>query len=96
MTNSSDTAHQRTNINNLKFGMPSLYGWIRCMEYLLHISYNLVIQKWSVRDSQQKILRLEKKKYIQEQFRRKLRLLIDVVKQDVGTSNDRNTARRFL
>lgn len=39
---------------------------------------------------------IRKKKNIQEQFRRKLGLLIDVVKQGVGTSNDKNTARRFF
>lgn len=95
--NCLDIVQQRTvNINNLKFGMSSLHGWIRCMEFLLHISYNLEIQKWSVRDPQQKILKLERKKNIQEQFRRKLGLLIDVVKQGVGTSNDGNTARRFF
>lgn len=95
--NCLDIVQKRTiNINNLKFGMSSLYGWIRCMEYLLHISYNLEIQKWSVRDPQQKILKLERKKNIQEQFRQKLGLLIDVVKQGVGTSNDGNTARRFF
>jgi len=66
------------------------------MEYLLHISYNLEIQKWSVRNPQQKILKLERKRNIQEQFRRRLGLLIDVVKQGVGTSNDGNTARRFF
>lgn len=95
--NSLDIAQQRTiNVNNLKFGMSSLHGWIRCMEYLLHISYNIEIQKWSVRDPQQKKLKLERKKHIQEQFRQKLGLLIDVVKQAVGTSNDGNTARRFF
>lgn len=94
---SFDIVQQRTiNINNLKFGMSSLHAWIRCMEYLLHISYNLEIQKWSVRDPQQKILKLERKKNIQQQFRQKLGLLIDVVKQGVGTSNDGNTARRFF
>jgi len=51
--NSLDNAQHRTiNINNLKFGMSSLHGWIKCMEYLLHISYNLEIQKWSVRNPQ--------------------------------------------
>lgn len=95
--NSFDIVQQRTiNMNNLKFGMSSLHGWIRCMEFLLHVSYNLEIQKWSVRAPQQKILKLERKKNIQEQFRRKLGLLIDVVKQGVGTSNDGNTARRFF
>lgn len=94
--NSLDFA-QRINIDNLKFGISSLHGWIRCIqEFLLHISYNLEIQKWSVRDPQQKILKLERKKNIQEQFRQKLGLLIDIVKQGVGTSNDGNMARRFF
>lgn len=42
--NCLDIVQQRTiNINNLKFGMSSLHGWIRCMEFLLHISYHLEI-----------------------------------------------------
>lgn len=41
-------------------------------------------------------LKIRKEKNIQEQFRRKLGLLIDVMKQGVGTSNDGNTARRFF
>lgn len=39
----------------LKFGMSSLHAWIRCMEFLLHIAYNLEIKKWSIRNSQEKL-----------------------------------------
>ncbi|EFN82236.1 hypothetical protein EAI_12747, partial [Harpegnathos saltator] len=38
----------------------------------------------------------ERKKNIQQEFRQKLRLLMDVVKQGIGTSNDGNTARKFF
>lgn len=54
--NSLHIVQQRmVNTDYLKFGMSSLHGWIRYMEYLLHISYNLEIRKWSIRDPQQKI-----------------------------------------
>lgn len=79
-----------------KFGLSSLHAWIRSMEYLLHVSYNLEIKKWSVRNAQDKIARLERKKRIQQKFREKLGLLVDFVKQGVGTTNDGNTARRFF
>lgn len=37
-----------------------------------------------------------KKKNIQDAFKNRMGLLIDVVKQDHGSTNDGNTARRFL
>lgn len=66
------------------------------MEFLLHISYNLEIKKWSIRDPQEKLLKEKRKKKLQEDFRQKLGLLIDVVKQGVGNTNDGNTARKFF
>lgn len=38
----------------------------------------------------------ENKKRIQQEFRKELGLLIDIVKQGSGTTNDGNTARRFF
>lgn len=79
-----------------KFGMSSLHAWIQSMEYILHISYNLKIKKWSVRNIQEKTARLERKRKIQQEFRNKLGLLVDFVKQNVGTINDGNTSRGSL
>lgn len=83
-------------IEHYKFGLSSLHGWIRCMEFLLHVSYNLEIKKWSTRDAQEKLRKEKRKKKIQEEFRQKLGLLIDVIKQGVGSTNDGNTARKFF
>lgn len=83
-------------VEHYKFGLSSLHGWIRCMEFLLHVSYNLEIKKWSIRDLQEKLRKEERKKTIQREFRQKLGLLIDVVKQGVGSTNDGNTARKFF
>lgn len=86
---------KQVEVDHYKYGMSSLHAWIRSMEYLLHISYNLEIKKWSVRNTQEKAAKLERKKKIQQEFRNKLDLLVDFVKQGVGTTNDGNTARRF-
>lgn len=81
--------------DHYKFGISSLRVWIRSMEYILHISYNLEIKK-SVRNIQEKTARHERKRKIEQEFRNKLGLLVDFVKQGVGTTNDGNTARRFF
>lgn len=66
------------------------------MEFLLHVSYNLPFKKWSVRNSVFKEQRESAKRKIQEEFKQKLGLLIDIVKHGVGSINDGNTARRFF
>lgn len=79
-----------------RFGISSLHAWIRCMEFLLHISYNLQVKKWSVRRAEEKAEKQIRKKKIQQEFRKRLGLLVDVIKQGVGTTNDGNTARTFF
>lgn len=54
--------------------MSSLHAWIRSMEFLLHISYNLEIKKWSIRDPQEKLLKEKRKKKLQD-FRQKSRII---------------------
>ncbi|CAH2088755.1 unnamed protein product [Euphydryas editha] len=44
-----------------KYGLSSLHMWIRCMECILHISYNLDFKKWAAR-SDDKLLKDSKKK----------------------------------
>ncbi|KAF2888583.1 hypothetical protein ILUMI_17589, partial [Ignelater luminosus] len=65
-----------------RFGLSVLHAYIRCLECLLHISYRLTIQSWKVK--------------IQEQFRQKMSLLVDVSKPNYRTSDDGNTAKRFF
>ena len=81
---------------HLSFGLSSLHCWIRCFEYLLHISYRLNIKCWAVTSDQNKREVEERKKAIQSSFRTKMGLLVDVVKQGKGSSNDGNTARKFF
>lgn len=52
-----------------KFGLSSLHAWIRFMELILHVSYNLSFKKWSATTAEQKIEKEAKKnmyKYVLE------------------------------
>jgi len=86
----------KTNDLNLKFGLSILHAWIRFFECLLHLSYKIGIKKWQARGGEEKRKVLENKKRIQEKFKSKLGLLVDIPKCGYGTSNDGNTARRFF
>lgn len=44
-----------------KFGLSSLHAWIRFMELILHVSYNLSFKKWSATTAEQKIEKEAKK-----------------------------------
>lgn len=81
---------------NLKFGLSTLHAWIRCFEYCLHLSYKLGIQKWQARSSEEHKITKERKRTIQEGFKKQLGLNIDRPKPGYGSSNDGNTARRFF
>jgi hypothetical protein len=65
------------------------------MECLLHISYNLDFEMWSAR-GENKNLKKFRKDTVQSEYKQQMGLLIDVVKQGFGTTNDGNTARRFF
>lgn len=80
----------------LKFGLSSLHARINVMGCLLNISYRLDIKKSSVRGTEEQNVRDAKKKIVQDRFKNELGLLIDVVKQGHGTTNDGNTARKFF
>lgn len=82
--------------SNFCFGLSTLHAWIRCFECIIHVAYNLPFKSWSARSEEQKTLKKERKTEIQEQFRSKTGLLIDVVKQGKGTTNTGNTARKFF
>lgn len=87
----------KTNDLNLKFGLSILHAWIRFFECLLHLSYKIGIKKWQARGDEEKRKVLENKKRIQEDFKSKLGLLVDIPKCGYGIpSNDGNTARRIF
>lgn len=79
-----------------EFGLSPLHARINSMECLLHISYRLVFKKWAAKGDEHKKIMNETKKTIQDRFKEELNLLIDIVKQGSGTTNDGNTARRFF
>lgn len=79
-----------------EFGLSSLHARINTMECLLHISYRLDFKKWAAREDEHKALLKARKQFIQDKFKDELNLLIDIVKQGSGTTNDGNTARRFF
>lgn len=75
-----------------KFGLSTLHCWIRFMECLLHISYNLDFKEGCAR-GYNKTLQQKRKKQIQDNLRSQLSITVDVVKPGYGTTNDGNTAR---
>lgn len=52
-------------------------------------------KKWSSRGENKEKME-NRKRQIQEDFKKEKGLLVDVVKQGAGTTNDGNTARRFF
>lgn len=79
-----------------EYGLSTLHAWIRCLEMILHISYNLDFKKWMATGDENKELKKLKMGYVQERFRKELGLIIDKPKQVSGNTNDGNTARRFF
>lgn len=61
-------------VNACNFGISRLHTRIRCMEFLLHVSYNLSFKEWNVHDPAFKKQQRETKEKIQQEFRRKLGL----------------------
>ena len=53
------------NDNNYKLGFPILYSWIRFLEYVLHLSYNLDFEKGFASGENKKI---QKKKATNSKF----------------------------
>lgn len=94
--NKLDMVYERpTNAEYYKYGLSTLHAWIRFMECVLKISYNMPFKKWSAKKIDDKLKRETRKKEIQNEFK-KLGLRVDFVLQGKGTSNDGNTARRFF
>lgn len=80
-----------------EFGLSPLHAKIRFMEFILHLSYNLSFKNWKVsKKNGTDVQKAENKKKVQKEFKEKLGLNIDVVKQGCGTTNDGNMARKFF
>ena len=90
-------SQKKENPDSLKYGLSTLHCWIRCLEYVLHVSYRLQFKKWQVRGDQLKEQFSNEKKRIQLSLKKEIGLIVDQPKQGgSGTSNDGNTARRFF
>lgn len=84
------------NEDTLKFGLSTLHARIRLFEAVLHLAYKLPVKKWQLRADNEKQIVQQRKKEIQDEFRTKLGLIVDVPKAGFGNSNDGNTSRRFF
>lgn len=79
------------------FGLQVLHLWIRIMECVLNISYRLPLKKWACKTKEDKAIRDERKTKIKKEIKDRLGLIVDTPKPGgAGSSNDGNTARRFL
>lgn len=96
MNNLQRVLQKPENEDSYRFGLSTLHAWIRFMELVLHISYNLSFKKWSATTEVMKSEKKSKKIYVQDRFRSELGLIIDKPRQGSGNSNDGNTARRFF
>lgn len=80
---------------NLCFGMSVLHTWIRFFECLLHVSYKLPAKQWRLTKSM-KITVKENQLRIQQAFKNKMELIVDMPRPSYGNSNTGNVARRFF
>lgn len=84
------------NTDNFEFGLSTLHCWIRFLECILKLAFELKILYWKARNREEKETVEKTKKTIQDIFRQEKGLLLSVVKVGAGTTNDGNTARRFF
>lgn len=87
---------KEVNTESLTFGLSVLHARIRFFEFLLHLSYKINVKKWQIRSVEERKIVQERKKVIQEKFKNRLGLIVDVPKPGYGNSNDGNTSRRFF
>lgn len=80
----------------IKFGLSILHARIRFFESILHLAYKIPLKKWQLRTLSDKIILKERKINIQEKFKSKLGLIVDVPEPGFGNTNDGNTSRRFF
>ena len=94
--NDLNLAHISEDPSTYRFGLSTLRAWIRCFEYLLHISYRLPIKKWQAKGKDKEIVKIRKQE-INTKFRTELGLRVDQpIPGGSGKTNDGNIARRFF
>jgi hypothetical protein len=86
---------RRVDTEAFQFGLSTLHAYIRFLGWLLHVSYRLETLAWK-KSKDTKDLIEKRKTEIQKKFKSEMGILVDIVKQGSGSSNDGNTARRFF
>lgn len=78
----------------LNYGLSVLHLWIRCFEWLLHLSYRLDVKKWQMRGPVLKAKAKERKKLLQQRFIDKMGIRVDFPSTGgCGNSNNGNVCR---
>lgn len=80
----------------VKFSLSPLDLPINTMECVLHITYRLQLETWSVKVDRAKTIMNDEKKRIQHWLEEKLGIHVDLLAQGSGNTNSGNTARRFF
>ena len=88
-------AEKEVNPDHLQFGLSILHARIRLFEALLHLSYKLPVRKWRLSGNEKEVVK-QRKAQIQEEFKSRMGLLVDILKPGFGNTNDGNTSRRFF
>eukprot|EP00733_Pompholyxophrys_punicea_P000751 Pompholyxophrys_punicea_v1_NODE_263_length_2482_cov_7.692466.p1 type:complete len:116 gc:universal NODE_263_length_2482_cov_7.692466:681-334(-) len=97
MNNISSLLKKPINKNYLKHGISNLHSYIRCLEYVLNVSIRLKMGylKWRIVKAKKEEVK-EKKNEIRNSLRDILGIIVNMVKQEFGPTNDGNTCRRFF
>lgn len=95
MNDLNKISKRSVDLRALELGLSTLHAYIRFLEWLLHVSYRLEVKSYfKTKDLKEQIEKRED--YIKRRFKVETGLLVDVVKEGHGTTNDGNTARRFF
>lgn len=94
--NSAAVFEREIKEEHYKYGLSTLHARIKFFECVLHIAYKLPVKKWRTAAEDEKKLISIRKHEIQNNFKEKMGLIVDKVKNGYGTTNDGNTARRFF
>lgn len=79
----------------LKFGISVLHLWIRCFEWLLHLSYRIKIEKWQLRGPLLQAQAKKRKILLQKRFQKKMGIRVDYPSTGgCGNSNNGNVCRK--
>jgi hypothetical protein len=84
--------------DHLKYGLTTLHGWVKMMEYILKISYMLKFKKSSVvkLNADEKEQMDRRRDEIKERLREEIGVVIDRFIPGRGSSNTGNVARKFF